>query len=197
MNDAINLLSDSHYPSTRKTRRSELYAYLEFIRSHSCLVFNCKNPTQAHHVIYKSKGNSCSDILTIPLCQEHHTSNIGIHGLGLEKFQEVYGVEVHREIIKLLEEWVSGTCFSQKLIDSYMELKNQFCDTTKKVKVPQPKKQKSVFKKAKLGAIGLEYCPKCKFKSFPKEGVRHLETCPHFVGETASLTTNEPQKVAE
>jgi len=151
---------------------------IEFIRSHSCLVFNCKNPTQAHHVIYKSKGNSCSDILTIPLCQEHHTSNIGIHGLGLEKFQEVYGVEIHREIIKLLEEWVSKTCFSEKMIEQYMELKKII--NPRKGKVPNRKPEKSVFKKAKLGAVGLEYCPKCKFKSFPKEEIRHLETCHEF-----------------
>lgn len=48
-------------------------------------------PAQVHH-IREEQGASqrAHDCLTIPLCQEHHTGQTGIHGLGRKAFERTY-----------------------------------------------------------------------------------------------------------
>jgi hypothetical protein len=50
-------------------------------------------PAQLHHV-REGQGMSqrASDYLVIPLCPEHHTGDIGIHGLGTRAFEAAYKV---------------------------------------------------------------------------------------------------------
>lgn len=65
--------------------------------------------SEVHHPVYRSKGNSCSDALGVPLCTVHHTNNAdSVHSLGQEAFEELHGIEFHRIVIELWEEWVLG-----------------------------------------------------------------------------------------
>lgn len=68
----------------------------------NCIV--CASPyVQIHHVIYGTANRKLSDKygLTVPLCQEHHTGQTGVHfqkefdeqlkRLAQTKFEEVHG----------------------------------------------------------------------------------------------------------
>lgn len=48
-------------------------------------------PAQVHH-IREGQGMSqrASDFLTVGLCQEHHTGDTGLHGLGTREFERRY-----------------------------------------------------------------------------------------------------------
>lgn len=50
-------------------------------------------PAQLHH-IREGQGMSqrAADTLVIPLCQEHHQGNTGLHGLGVKAFERTYRV---------------------------------------------------------------------------------------------------------
>lgn len=48
-------------------------AYLDFVRSHRCLVDGCRSRRiEAHHFGKRAKGTKCSDYETVPLCTTHH-----------------------------------------------------------------------------------------------------------------------------
>lgn len=50
-------------------------------------------PAQVHHIrMEQGAAQRASDYLTCPLCQEHHTGDSGIHGLGRRAFERVYGL---------------------------------------------------------------------------------------------------------
>lgn len=45
--------------------------YLDYIRTQDCVVLGCRNrPIYPHHTI--SRGAGGSDLLTLPVCLEHH-----------------------------------------------------------------------------------------------------------------------------
>lgn len=69
---------------------------------HNCIV--CSSPyVQVHHCIYGTANRKLSDKygLVVPLCQEHHTGQTGVHFrkefdeqlkmMAQEKFEEVHG----------------------------------------------------------------------------------------------------------
>lgn len=71
-----------------------------------CMV--CGSPyVQIHHVMYGTANRKLSEKykLKVPLCQEHHTGNAGVHfnrsfdmklkKLAQERFEAVYGAEKH------------------------------------------------------------------------------------------------------
>ena len=102
----IDLLKDRTHPPIRKERPPDIPKYLAFVRSHGCLVPDCHNAAEAHHLVFRSKGNSRSDILTVPLCTIHHTGSESVHALGFDGFEERYCIEFHRIVIALLTEWI-------------------------------------------------------------------------------------------
>ena len=87
-----------------KKKRYESPEYMAFIRTKSCLVCD-SGETVPHHTV--SVGAGGSDLLTIPLCADHH--NLGgdsIHRLGKTTFPEHHNLDIWEEIARLLIEWV-------------------------------------------------------------------------------------------
>ncbi len=86
-----------------KNKRYEDPEYLAFIRTKCCLVCG-SGETVPHH--YISVGAGGSDLLTIPLCADHHTlQDDCIHILGKTTFPEHHGINVWEEIARLLVGW--------------------------------------------------------------------------------------------
>ena len=91
------------HPPLRKDPRFKAPKYLNFIREQPCIV--CDRVAQAHHVIYKSRGNWSSDLATVPLCEEHHTGINGIHTLGLEEFEARHRIYAWLEVLRMWERY--------------------------------------------------------------------------------------------
>ena len=50
------------------------------------------SPAHVHHIREgQGMGQRAGDMLTIPLCPEHHQGATGIHGLGTRAFERMYG----------------------------------------------------------------------------------------------------------
>ena len=70
------------------------FAYMAWIKMQRCCVPGCKTsqPVHAHHAVHKSQQGS--DKTCVPLCPFHHM--VEYHGkLGsVEKFKEVWGIDL-------------------------------------------------------------------------------------------------------
>lgn len=75
-------ISLSPWGSPRKEPRCSCPKYLGFIATKPCEVRWCKNPSTVHHLVRgRTRNNRSSDILTVSLCEEHHTGKTdGIDG---------------------------------------------------------------------------------------------------------------------
>lgn len=52
-----------------------------------------ETPAQLHHPrTGVGAGRKSSDMDVIPLCQSHHTGNVGVHGMGRRAFERHYGI---------------------------------------------------------------------------------------------------------
>jgi|SRR5690625_2781363 len=50
-------------------------------------------PAEIHHLRHSmGAGQRNSDLMTIPLCPEHHRGRTGFHGMGRRAFEREYGV---------------------------------------------------------------------------------------------------------
>lgn len=50
-------------------------------------------PAEIHHLRHgMGAGQRNSNLMTIPLCPEHHRGSTGYHGLGRRAFERMYGV---------------------------------------------------------------------------------------------------------
>jgi len=50
-----------------------------------------ETPAQVHHLREEQgAGQRASDMLTVPLCPEHHSGATGVHGLGRRGFEARY-----------------------------------------------------------------------------------------------------------
>lgn len=71
-------------------------AYLAFIREHPCGHFACFDKAEPHHIRRHEWGAGTGikphDYVAVPRCRKHHN--------------EIFEVEVEKEIISLLKEWV-------------------------------------------------------------------------------------------
>ena len=79
--------------SVTKTERKKRF---DALGRYGCCI--CRRPVpEVHHLIghdYRGLSQKADDIYTIPLCHEHHrSSECGIHGLGREKWEEIYGTQ--------------------------------------------------------------------------------------------------------
>lgn len=103
MNEA-NLLHNFKFPPISKEKAWKHKGFLRHVASFGCI--RCGLPAQVHHTIYKSKGKSCSDLLTVGLCNDHHTGTNGVHTKPNDPF---YSGEVLNEFI-----WRSIKSFAKK-----------------------------------------------------------------------------------
>lgn len=89
---------------TKKAATKSEKAYLGRVAALGCLI--CGRQAQVHH-IREGQGTSmrASHFLTIPLCLDHHTGPLSIHG-SKRQFENLYGSELDlvAETIKRLHE---------------------------------------------------------------------------------------------
>jgi len=83
-----------------KPRRQADPAYLDYVRSHFCLVPGCRRKAEAHHLV--SRGAGGSDYTAVPLCREHHWA---VHNAGPEHFERVVDVNLWRVAAELLADY--------------------------------------------------------------------------------------------
>jgi Protein of unknown function (DUF968). len=83
----------------RKEPRFNSKEYLGWIAKHNCVICG-SHESQVHHVIYKSAGNSGSDIFTIPLCAKDHAE---YHKLGREGFENKHMMDMETVVASFLE----------------------------------------------------------------------------------------------
>lgn len=84
-----------------KPRRQKQPAHKARVAAQGCLV--CKRPAEVHHVRTGNQGKD--DRRVVPLCPDHHRSDIGFHGLGSERaFYQEYGINLSLEADRLATE---------------------------------------------------------------------------------------------
>lgn len=65
-------------------------------------------PAEIHHLRHGvGAGQRNSNLMTIPLCPEHHRGSTGYHGLGRRAFERVYGV-TEMELLEMSQEMVTA-----------------------------------------------------------------------------------------
>ncbi len=85
-------------PANPKITRETDKEYLDYIRSHACLIgILCYGKVEPHHD--PTVGAGGSDYTSVPLCRKHH-SEVG--QIGKKRFQEKYGVNFDKERVRLL-----------------------------------------------------------------------------------------------
>jgi len=95
----------------------ERYAF--FIRhNRSCVVPNCENLPEPHHLRgkYLGGGVGCkpSEMTCIPLCRPHHDE---LHTIGILTFEKRYGLDLIVELIRCLSAFIYW-------LDKHLELHN-------------------------------------------------------------------------
>lgn len=76
----------------------------EALSQYGCCV--CRRPAEIHHLIGNHKGMALKseDEYTIPLCVDHHRGNQGIHQIGVETWESIYGSQDHH--LELVNKYV-------------------------------------------------------------------------------------------
>lgn len=81
--------------------------YLAWLRTLPCIVPKCKKPSEASHTGDHGYGIKAMDYQAVPMCHDHHiASNSSWHGLGRERFEEMYGLDVDKIVIGLLARYI-------------------------------------------------------------------------------------------
>ena len=86
-----------------KNTRIESKEYLDYIRGRPCLV--CEQPAVPHHIENRGMGQKCDDLLTVPLCPQHHAE---VHRLGRERFEEGWVLNLCAEAAHLIVDFLRG-----------------------------------------------------------------------------------------
>lgn len=150
----------------------------DFIRSERCGICGEHLPSTVSHIFGKGRtGNWASSIFKMPKCLRCHSD---WESLSLEEFEIKHAVNV-RSLTFLWAEKIA-----QHLCSKIRELTGEQKPEPKKIKVQSKKTPDSIFKKVKGNRDGLEKCVRCLLKSFPKDEVRHMDSCPELQGSSHS-----------
>lgn len=83
--------------SKRKPATKQERAYMSAQADAGCIL--CRHlgygatPAEIHHLRSgMGAGQRNTNLMTIPLCPEHHRGNTGFHGLGRRAFERAYGI---------------------------------------------------------------------------------------------------------
>jgi len=92
----------------RKKKRFDIISneFMVFVKGFPCMVDGCKNKNiEAHHIYGRQPARH--DILTVPLCKEHHTgSNFSVHEGNVREFREKYTRQKMEKVsLEILKEW--------------------------------------------------------------------------------------------
>ena len=84
-------------------------AYIEHVKDSDCVVYGCHNQVTAHHRKALGMGSKArrkqakEHLSTIPICKYHHAE---IHNIGEQKFSQKYGLNLDKESLRNLINWV-------------------------------------------------------------------------------------------
>tara|TARA_R110002012_G_scaffold263932_1_gene447169 strand:- start:497 stop:838 length:342 start_codon:yes stop_codon:yes gene_type:complete len=93
--------------------KQETKEYLQYIRSHPCLICG-QVPVDADHLDTRGMGGggkrgrkgthtgTMKDFSCIPLCRIHHTER---HSSTLDDFQNKYNINLWKEAFKAIRDW--------------------------------------------------------------------------------------------
>lgn len=96
----INILSPH---GIRLEPRFNSKQYLAWIAGHKCLI--CGGTPEVSHTVPKSMGNRASDVLTLPLCYNHHRGNDSIHKLGIEGFEAKHKIDLNSAVWQFINRY--------------------------------------------------------------------------------------------
>lgn len=106
MTDTItcfDLFANSGTPPITLEPRCEDARFLAFIRLQPSCVDGSTDGIEAHHVIFRSKGNSAADYFAIPLTVAQHRE---LHAIGHTAFVEKYNLNLTQIVVRLFAEYV-------------------------------------------------------------------------------------------
>jgi hypothetical protein len=88
----------------KRTATADEKRHLAKVAAMGCIVCSQVNgihdtPAHAHHVRLNHGWGRSGHMMTIPLCPEHHTGKTGVHSMGRDEFEHMYGYSE----IRLLE----------------------------------------------------------------------------------------------
>ena len=87
-------------------RRFDSKPYLAFVRRLPCSVSDCRGRSEAHHVRLAGQGSiglKTDDTQAVPLCHIHH---MAYHNVGRVAFEKEHGLDMSREIIRTLTQYL-------------------------------------------------------------------------------------------
>jgi len=92
----------------RKKKRFDIISneFMAFVKGFPCMVEGCSNKNiEAHHIYGRQPARH--DILTVPLCKEHHTgSKFSVHEGNVREFREQYTrPKMEKVALEILKEW--------------------------------------------------------------------------------------------
>lgn len=92
----------------RKKKRFDIISneFMMFVKQFPCMVDGCQNKNiEAHHIYGRQPARH--DVLTVPLCREHHTgSSFSVHEGDVRRFRDTYTREKMEKIsLDILREW--------------------------------------------------------------------------------------------
>ena len=121
-------ISLSPFGSPRKLRRCKSKRYLGFIASKLCIV--CGALSTVHHLIRgRTRNKRSGDLLTLPLCEKHHTGyEHGIDGrLGgnWAAFEKLHNLNIIEIVLGYWQEYFelnnwNGSFGSQEALDLFV-----------------------------------------------------------------------------
>ncbi len=135
-----------------------------------CAICGDESKCDNSHTVKKGRGGAmASQVYALPLCrnchQEYEDTAIEIY---LANHPDLFEI-VTRNIEKQFDYFTGAEKHERK-----------------STKPRQPKKDNSIFKKARDPRNKRETCKLCFRKSFPDDEVRHEATCPEFQSQTTT-----------
>ena len=94
----MNLIQHHGLRFTKPLRSKE---YKGFIATKICMCCG-SHEVQVHHAVYKSAGNSGSDLFCVPVCVVHHNE---YHKLGRAGFERKYNLNIDERVWYYLAEY--------------------------------------------------------------------------------------------
>jgi hypothetical protein len=83
--------------------------YMGAVASTGCVICRefegIKSPAQVHHIAEGSAPRS--DYLTVALCPDHHTGSVGVHGMGVKKFCNLFRLNNEYHLLELQAKYMT------------------------------------------------------------------------------------------
>lgn len=97
------------YNPLAKVPRIDSPSFLDFVRTCPCDVTDLPGVVPHHEPFWNgSTGRKASDIFTSPLIPKlHNQSNLSIHSLNWQRFEQVHNINIMYKMLKRLEYFIA------------------------------------------------------------------------------------------